>query len=304
MKPTVFTKNSQLKAYFFALLAVLFWATAASAFKLTLEFMPYPNLLLLSSFTSSVIFLIIIFIQKKIYLLKKNTKRQLLTSMIMGLLNPFLYYLILFKAYTLLPAHQAQPLNFVWPLVIVLLSIIFLKQRIKPRNIIALLISFLGIIIISSRGKLTVLNISEPYGVFLALVSSVFWGLFFVINMIDSRDEMIKLFLSFSFGFSYTLIYLFLIGSLVMPGIKELAGSIYIGFFEMGITFYIWLKALKISKTTASVSNLIYLTPFISMLFIRLVVQEQIHTSAVVGLFLIVSGIIVQPGMRKKTHSR
>jgi drug/metabolite transporter (DMT)-like permease len=73
-----------------------------------------------------------------------------------------------------------------------------------------------------------------------------------------------------------------------------LLGATYVGIFEMGITFVIWLKALKFSKTTARVSNLIYLSPFLSLVFIYLSVGEQILFSTVIGLILIVVGIFVQ----------
>jgi drug/metabolite transporter (DMT)-like permease len=73
-----------------------------------------------------------------------------------------------------------------------------------------------------------------------------------------------------------------------------LLGATYVGIFEMGITFVIWLKALKFSKTTARVSNLIYLSPFLSLVFIYLFVGEQILFSTVIGLILIVVGIFVQ----------
>ena len=35
--------------------------------------------------------------------------------------------------------------------------------------------------------------------------------------------------------------------------------------FEMGITFFFWLKALQLAKTTDKVSNLVYLAPFLSL---------------------------------------
>jgi drug/metabolite transporter (DMT)-like permease len=80
----------------------------------------------------------------------------------------------------------------------------------------------------------------------------------------------------------------------VIPPINGLLSSIYVGLFEMGITFLVWLKALKLSKTTARVSNLIFLAPFISLIFIHRIVGEKILFSTIVGLILIVTGIITQ----------
>jgi drug/metabolite transporter (DMT)-like permease len=73
-----------------------------------------------------------------------------------------------------------------------------------------------------------------------------------------------------------------------------LIGAIYIGLFEMGITFVLWLKALQLSKTTAQVSNFIYLVPFISLIVIHFTVGENIYPSTIIGLMFIIAGILLQ----------
>jgi drug/metabolite transporter (DMT)-like permease len=75
---------------------------------------------------------------------------------------------------------------------------------------------------------------------------------------------------------------------------QGIAGSVYLGIFEMGITFILWLMALKLSSTTAKVSNLIYLSPFISLILIHFFVGEVILLSTIIGLLFIVGGIIIQ----------
>lgn len=287
--------EKQKKAYFFAILAVLLWSTAASAFKITLRYASPHEIIFISTFVSAVIFVIIIMLQGKQKQIIKTPVKKVLLSMLMGLFNPFIYYLILFEAYSILPAHQAQPLNFIWPVVIVLISIPILKQKSTFRNIIAIIVSFIGVIIISTRANFNLFRIDEPWGVFLALISSVFWALFFVINIRDNRDEMVKLGFSFVFGFCYILIFMIIRNEWPLPAWQGIIGSVYIGCFEMGITFFVWMMALKLSKTTAHVSNLIYLTPFISLIFVGLVVRETIHYSAIIGLFFIIGGIILQP---------
>ena len=62
---------------------------------------------------------------------------------------------------------------------------------------------------------------------------------------------------------------------------------------EMGITFLVWDRALKLAENTARVANLIYLTPFLSLLLIGGVLSEKIMVSTVAGLILIVAGILI-----------
>ena len=81
--------------------------------------------------------------------------------------------------------------------------------------------------------------------------------------------------------------------NLALAEIPWLAVS-YVGVLEMGITFFIWLKALQLAPNAARIGNLIYLTPFISLLFLALVLDEKIFPSTLLGLLIIISGILLQ----------
>jgi drug/metabolite transporter (DMT)-like permease len=250
--------------------------------------------LLISTLVAIIILFIILLAGKKLNNLKGVSFRDLSWSAFLGLLNPFLYYTVLLKAYDLLPAQEAGTLNYIWPLVLVILSIPLLKQRISILSILAIFISFFGILLISTHGHIINFKFSNPYGVLLALGSAVFWALYWIFNTRDKMEAVTRLFLNFCFGFVYILITVMLLRPFKMPVWQGLAGSVYIGIFEMGITFVFWMMALKMSKTTAQVSNLIYLSPFISLVLIYVLVGETIFISTIVGLVFIVSGILIQ----------
>ena len=115
--------TNQNRAYIFAIIAILFWSTIASAFKITLLELDYFQLLFIASIFSCVVLFIIIAFQGKIHLILKSKKQDYYNSAFLGFLNPFLYYLVLLKAYTLLKAQEAGTLNYIWPITLVLLSI-------------------------------------------------------------------------------------------------------------------------------------------------------------------------------------
>jgi drug/metabolite transporter (DMT)-like permease len=169
-----------------------------------------------------------------------------------------------------------------------------LHQRISKWSFLAVLVSFLGIMIISTHGQLFTMHFSSPLGVLLALGSAIFWAFYWIFNMKDKREAVTKLFLNFCFGFLYILITIMVIKGFSVPSWQGMAGSIYLGFFEMGIPFVLWLQALKFSSTTAKVTNLIYLSPFISLVIIHFTVGETILLSTFIGLIFIVGGIIFQ----------
>jgi len=134
------------KAYIYALCSVVLWSTVATAFKLGLQELSPLYLILAASAVSLITFFIVIAIQGRIRELFTVSWSGLGKSALLGVLNPFGYYLILFQAYSMLPAQVAQPLNMVWPITLALLSAPLLKQKITFRNIIAIFISFIGVI--------------------------------------------------------------------------------------------------------------------------------------------------------------
>lgn len=286
--------EKQRLSYIYAVTAVLFWSTVASAFKVSLRHLDFLELLFFSSIASTLILFLILLYQNKLHLLRQYSIKDYLHSLVLGFLNPFLYYVVLFKAYSLLPAQEAQPLNYTWSIVLTLLSVPLLKQRIRFLSIVAIFISYFGVFVISTRGDITGLSFDNPAGVALALGSSIIWALFWIYNIKDKRDEVAKLFLNFGFGFIFILLAMLLFSKIRIPSALGLFGGAYVGVFEMGVTFVLWLKALKLSRTTAQVSNLIYLSPFVSLVLIRVVVGETILPSTVVGLVFIIAGIIVQ----------
>jgi drug/metabolite transporter (DMT)-like permease len=177
---------------------------------------------------------------------------------------------------------------------LVLLSIAILKQPIRWVNVLAIVISFSGVLVISTRGDVLAFRFTNLPGALLALGSSSIWALNWIYNVKDRRDEIVKLLLNFAFGSIFTLAAVLLFGDLRIPPAAGLLGVLWIGLFEMGITFVTWLKALQLSRTTAQVSNLVYAAPFLSLFLIRFIVGEEILPSTVLGLALIVAGVIVQ----------
>ena len=290
--------SRQQKAYILALAAILLWSTAGSAFKLTLDHISASQLLLFAAFFSMLFLFAWKAVEGKLADSFRISRREWLNSAIMGLLNPFAYYIILFEAYDLLLAQEAVALNYVWPVTLVLLSIPVLKQRIGIYSILALLVSFAGLLIIIMKGSFGGIELSSPRGIFFALISSVFWASFWLMNMKDKREEAAKLLINFIFGFAYILIYVIVIKEEVVFTLEGMGGSLYVGLFEMGLTYVLWLKALQLSSTTAKVSNLVYISPFLSLMFVSLTVGETIYLYTIGGLVLIVGGIVLQRVVR------
>ncbi len=291
------------QSYIYAGLSVLFWSTIPTAFKIGLGEIEVLTMLAIATFTSLLILLVIILFSGRFNILVRSTSRDLISSALLGLINPFIYYIILLKAYSLLPGQVAQPLNMIWPIILVFLSVPLLKQKIPAKSFLALFISFAGVYIVSSQGHPLRPGTSNLPGVLLATGSSIFWALYFIFNIRDKRDEAVKLFTNFLFASVYLIIALIILkkGHTEIT-IRGLLASVYVGLFEMGITFLFWLKALSMSRTTDKVSNLVYLAPFLSMVFLYFIVNEPVYYTTPLGLILIISGIFVQNRSVRVAH--
>ncbi len=283
--------KNQKKAVRYALCAVFLWSTVATAFKLALINLSYDELLFYAVLTSIAVMPLIVTVNRdwKFFDLRRDVK----VSLVNGMMNPFVYYLLLFKAYDLLKAQEALALNYTWAVILTLLSVVILKQKIRKREILSVIISFTGALIIATRGNPGSFTIESPAGFFAAIGSAFCWAVFWIRNIKDRRPESVKLLSYFISGIIFITIYLLFNTGIKIHPVSDILPAVYVGAFEMGITFYFWSRALSYAENTAKISNLIYLSPFISMLLISLILHEEILLSSIAGLALIIGGIIL-----------
>jgi drug/metabolite transporter (DMT)-like permease len=287
-------KNNLTSAYKYALISVFLWSTVATAFKVSLSYMTPESLVLYASTTSLIVLFVVLVIEKKLYLVITHIKNNSLLILLLGAINPFLYYLVLFKAYDLLPAQEAQSINYTWALMLSLLSVPFLKHKLSIYDIIAGIVCYFGVLIIATKGAPFSLNFSNKEGLILALASTVLWSLYWIFSTKSKADSTVSLFCNFLFSFPMIIIYFIFTQPLELPNLSGLLGAVYVGLFEMGITFLFWLKAMQSTTNTSQIANLIFISPFLSLIFIYFILGEPILLSTIVGLTLIIFGLIFQ----------
>jgi drug/metabolite transporter (DMT)-like permease len=295
--------SDQARAYVFASISVLLWSTVASVFKISLRYLTPVELLFYAACFSCCVLYAVLAAQQKLHLLRRPGWRVWKTSIFFGLLSPFGYYLILLKAYDLLPAQQAQPLNYTWAVTLSLLSVPLLGHRLRVLEIVAVLVSYFGVLVISTQGDVLSLNFENPFGVSLALGSTIIWALYWIVNTRDQRDPVAGLFLNFLCSLPFIGCYLLITEGFRKVELAGIIGALYIGTFEMGIAFICWLMAMKLTRSTAKIANLIFISPFLSLFLIHFLVGETIMISSVIGLIFIIAGLIIQALAGKKKLS-
>ncbi len=282
-----------------ALSVVLMWSTVATAFKLTLALISPLQMLWIAVTTSFVILLAATIAQKKTALARQYLQQSPGYFLLLALLNPTLYYLILFAAYDQLPAQQAQALNYTWAVVLSLLAVPFLGQKFTFRNLISIILAYGGVVVIATQGNLLALDFKNPLGVALGLGSSVFFAGYWILNTRQPRDAVVSLLLCFGLSFPMLSGLMLWQGEVTAMPWQAVAGGIYIGTFEMGFAFLLWMQAMRMTDNTAQLSNLVYLSPPLSLLLLATIADEPVMISTIVGLVLIISGVLFQQLKRR-----
>lgn len=293
------------KALFLAIAAVLSWSTVATAFKIALTHLTHFEMLWVACATSLVIFSVMLTVQRKWVKIKALSWRMWGYFALLGLLNPVAYYLVLFKSYDLLPAQIAQPVNYMWPVLLVVLLAIFTKQPIPAKKYIGMLISLGGLIVISVGGKQMGSMEIPAVGLGLGIMSAFLWAIYWMVNNRnkDKVDATVACFMSFLFGSVYLSIGALVVG-LNLSTVPGILSGIYVGAFEMGIPFICFGIAIRKTSNPTLINQLCYLSPFLSLFFVSTILGEQIVSTTYIGLVLIVTGIVFNEYFVKQKDSR
>ena len=272
----------------------MLWSTVATAFSLSLRYLTPLQLVTLATVVSWGFFAIRMHSPERQSALRVTPHRQRAMCLFNGWLNPGLYYLVLFSAYDQLPAQEAMAINYSWGITLALIAAPLLRQSLTLGALLSACISYGGIVVIATRGDPLSLDLAQPLGVALALLSTVLWSLYWVINTRLSLDPEVNLFLNFS-GALPLLVALLWLSDTPFPQVWQAwAGGLYVGLFEMGIAFVLWMGAMKATSSTLRISSLIFLSPPLSLLLIWVIAGEPVQAYTLLGLALILVGLWLQ----------
>jgi drug/metabolite transporter (DMT)-like permease len=281
-------------ALLLGLSAVLLWSTVATAFKIALRYLDVNSLVALSCLVSALVLCAYLLVQGRLGELKDALKARPWMLLLMGLLNPILYYSVLLRSYDLLPAQQAQTINYTWAITLSILAVPLLGQRFSARDALMAVVGYFGVVVIATEGQLSFGAIESLTGLALALLSTLLWAIFWLGNTRLEMPGEVALAAMFLAASPLALMWLVGSGVLVTLSWQALASATYIGLFEMGVTFLLWSQALKRTTQVSKVANLIFLAPLLSLGLIQVFLGEQIHGATLVGFALIVPALVMQ----------
>ena len=289
------------KAYFYAGVSIFCWSTVATTCKILLKELNNIQLLWMNSIIAGVFLLILNLCTGNFKKHKNYTVKDYLTMVAIGIPGTFFYYMFYYAGTDLMPASQAFIINYLWPIMSVLFACIILKEKLTPKKIIAILISFCGVAIVMGSA-ISEVNAKMMLGALFCILGAVSYGIFTSLNQKKNYEKPISLMMSYFATFLLTTVINLVNGDVFLPHIEQMAGFLWNGIFTVAIANTVWVMALETGKT-AKISNLAYITPFLSLIWTSVFLHEQISLNSIVGLVVIVLGIIIQLNEKDKKQN-
>ncbi len=288
----ILTMNKN-KSYIFAGISIFLWSTLAASAKLMLNELSSIQLLCAGSFVAALCLFLVSVVTGKIKLFKRYTLKDWLVISSISLPGTFLYYIFYYAGTDILPASQAFIINYLWPIMSVVFACIILKEKMTPKKTVAILLSFLGVAIVTGADLLS-FNKDVLSGALCCILGAVCYGLFTVLNKKMYYDKCISMMTGSLAAFVLSLVMLFVTGDLFIPtGTSQILGILWNGIFTLAIPNTLWIVALG-NGNTAKISNLAYMTPFLSLIWNSIILNEQITVNSIIGLSVIILGILIQ----------
>lgn len=286
------------KTYFMAGIAILLWSTMATISKLLLGNFDQYQVLCISALFATLALFVVNLCSGKLKQLKNCGPKDYLHMLGSGLLGNFFYYVFYYAGASRLPASQAFIANYLWPIMSVVFACILLKERLTVRKCIAFGLSFLGVLTVAG-GDLLRFDTQTLSGMALCAGGAVCYGAFTVLNQKWNCDTLLSMMLSCAASFLLSLLLTVAQGTQWSLDGLQAAGLAWNGIFCMASGSVCWALALK-GSNTAKISNLAYITPFLSLVWAAVFLEEIPTLWSVGGLCLIVLGIFVQLKDNKK----
>lgn len=275
-----------MKHYLYAIGAILCWASLPAATGAGLKGLKTEELMFYS-FVSAALYLyiqdVILTKSPKVFLPKPKV-------MLLGVWGIFLYHYLYYLALNYAPLAEGAILATTWSFWIVFFSSILIFKRLKFSILFTATIGMFGAGMVIAAGN--ELSFSSEYfvGYLLALFCGLIWASFSVaLGYIKSAKEPMTFFTIVAAGLSM-LLFLFT-GPHPAPSSTALLSAIYLGCIPLGLSFFLWNRALS-GGNMVIIGFLSYLTPPLAVLIVSVVHKQAIPLQVILGMFVILAASV------------
>ncbi|MBE6955830.1 MAG: DMT family transporter [Ruminococcaceae bacterium] len=280
------------KHYILAGTSILLWSTLATVSKLLMNSMSAHQVLGVSALFAAAVLLVYNVATGKLTVMRGYRAKDYLIMALIGLPGTLFYNLFYYAGAAILPPSQAFIINYLWPIMSVLFACILLKERLTGRKVLAFGLSFLGVATVAGSGLLR-FEVQTLQGVLLCMGAAVSYGAYTALNQRWSYDKQVAVMVAHAGAFVLCAGINLIARTPLQLTPGQILGLGWNGVGVMAVATTTWAMALDSGKT-AKISNLAYITPFLSLVWNFLVLGDVPSYWAIGGLCLIVLGIFVQ----------
>jgi len=217
-------------------------------------------------------------------------------TLLVGVGGIFGYHAFYFAALHHAPAVEANLINYLWPLLIVLLTpIFFRRRRLHRHHFIGTFLGFAGAALVITQGHLR-LSPAFLHGYFLAFLAALTWACYSLMTkrLAPFPSEAVGLFCLVSGVLSLALCFTdgVLFSSLFRLHGPDTLHLVLLGLGPLGLAFFTWDAALKRGDPRV-IGALTYLTPLFSTLILVKLGGHPLSRITTIGMIAIVAGAIV-----------
>ena len=213
-------------------------------------------------------------------------------SLAVGVYGLFGYHFCLFMAFRLAPPVEVNLMNYLWPLLLVLLSPLFFSDsHLGKKHILGIILGFSGALLIACNGVLAA-SYSHLPGYLLAALAAFIWASYSLLckKLKDITTASIGLFCLVSGLLS--LICHLVFETPYSLKITEAPILILLGVGPMGLAFFLWDKSLK-QGDPRIIGSLSYLTPLLSTVLLVLFAAGNFTWVVFWAMAFIISGAVI-----------
>lgn len=288
------------KGMFYAFLAVFLWGTMGTTIKLIVATVDSFSIAVYTGLFATIALFIYLITTKKMKELIRELKEHYLFFMIAGVIGLGIQQIFYLKAFQILPASQVVIVFYLYPLFMILLSGLILKEKTSLASMFFVLLGFFGVYILASNGTFVKLDINT--GLIVTLLASLSWGLFSVSIKLRKVNAEISMFLFNLFGLAFLIALVPLFGFNYFLTLTETLGILYLALIPTALAFVLWNKALYLTRTSIC-SNISLLTPLFSLVIISLVLKEKINFHQIIGLIVILVSVFLNINFGNKRRN-
>lgn len=302
--------KDRVKSYILLLIVAAIWGVAGPVIKYTLPDFPPMIFLTYRFFISSILMLPIVWVMKPKF---PKSKREIVMLTIAGLMGSSINLGFTFFGFDRTSVLDVTVIGNTAPIFVVLGGMLFLKEKVTKKEILGIIITFIGTIIVIFEPMFNdgLFNISSLTGNLLMVIANITWVIYIIISKKELRhkvDIMLMTTYMFVLGFLSTLPFAImetkgivnLLLTISLAPLNAHLGVWYMAVISGSLAYFLYQEGQK--KIEASEATLFgYLSPLFAAPLAVFWLKEEVTLPFIVGTAVVIVGVFIAE-FRKGKH--